>query len=73
MKINNHINMVVLDDYHNYFHDLANDKRLPDDINLVVYKKHFKNNDELINNLYDALDSIVKIKLLDLCCRWCVR
>ena len=54
MTINNHINMVVLDDYHNYFKDLANDKRLPDDINLVVYKNHFKNNEELIYNLNDA-------------------
>ena len=51
MKVNTHINMVILDDYHSYFNDMAKDKRLPDEIKLIVYNNHFKNSKELIKVL----------------------
>ena len=54
MKVNTHINMVILDDYHSYFNDMAKDKRLPDEIKLIVYNNHFKNSKELINNISEA-------------------
>ena len=54
MKINNDIKMVILDDYHSYFNHMLKDKRLPDEIKLIVHNNHFQNPRELINNIHEA-------------------
>ena len=42
MQNNNSLNMVILDDYQNFFEKMNDDNRLPSIINLSIFKKHFE-------------------------------
>ena len=54
MDTKRYINMVILDDFQNYFSEIERDERLPDKIKITVYKNHFKNSNDLINKLKDS-------------------
>ena len=45
------LNMVILDDYQKYFHQMKNDKRLPENINLTIFENHFNNSKDLVYHL----------------------
>ena len=54
MDTKQYINMVILDDFQNYFSKIERDKRLPTDMKITVYKNHFENSNDLINKLKDC-------------------
>ena len=51
MQKNNSVNMVILDDYQNFFEKMKDDNRLPPIINLSIFKKHFENTSDLIDQI----------------------
>ena len=60
MQNNNSINMVILDDYQNFFEKMKVDNRLPSMIDLSIFKNHF--DDWLDKNIPSYLDKYFKKK-----------
>lgn len=53
MQTNEQLNMVILDDYHDFFNKMEIDKSLPSFITLTIFNQHISNEQELIKKLYD--------------------
>jgi len=53
MQNNNSINMVILDDYQNFFEKMKDDNRLPFMIDLSIFENHFENPSDLIDKIKD--------------------
>ena len=53
MQTNEQLNMVILDDYHDFFSKMEIDKRLPSFVKLTILTKHIVDERELINAMYD--------------------
>ena len=53
MQNNNSINMVILDDYQNFFEKMKDDNRLPSIIDLSIFTNHFENTSDLIDKIKD--------------------
>tara|TARA_B100000676_G_scaffold293093_2_gene329426 strand:- start:6954 stop:7949 length:996 start_codon:yes stop_codon:yes gene_type:complete len=53
MQTNEQLNMVILDDYHDFFSKMEIDKRLPSFVKLTILTKHIVDEQELINAMYD--------------------
>ena len=51
MQNNNSVNMIILDDYQNFFEKMKDDIRLPSIINLSILKKHIENPSDLIDQI----------------------
>ena len=61
MQKNNSLNMVILDDYQNFFEKMKDDNRLPSIINLSIFKKHFVTPSDLIDQIKN-FDIVVGIR-----------
>ena len=53
MQTNEQLNMVILDDYHDFFNKMEIPKSLPSFISLTIFNDHINNEQELIKKLYD--------------------